>query len=239
LTLIELEGIALRPKLRVLIAYLACGSLVTATDGNLFRPVPFSTDHLAEFMEQDAAGTGYRINFAKSEAQNNLRKGRATKAVVEVRDRNNKPVAGALVLLLLPNSGPSGTFVGGGQSVTVTTNAAGQAVVSYTPNQVAGSFQLTASAQVNGVTVATGSLAQANLAAAAVAGGLSGTAIAVIVGVAAAAAVGIGLGMSGGGSSTPATPPVVTPPPAPSVRIIGGGTPVFGPRVTFNPGRAQ
>jgi hypothetical protein len=228
----------LRPKLRIFIAYVACGSLLSATDANLFRPVPFSTDHLAEFMEQDAAGAGYRINFAKSEAQNNLRKGRATKAVVEVRDRNDKPVAGALVLLLLPNSGPSGTFVGGGQSATVTTNAAGQAVVSYTPNQVAGSFQLTASAQVNGVTVASGTLAQVNAAAVAAAG-MSGTAIAVIVGVAAAAAVGIGLGMSGGGSSTPAPPPVVTPPAAPSIRIIGGGTPVFGPRVTFLPGRVR
>ncbi|WP_031500330.1 Ig-like domain-containing protein [Bryobacter aggregatus] len=204
-------------------------ALLLGSPGADLRNIPFSTDHLEEFMNQgpspEPAPTGYRINIAKSTAQNNLRKGRATKAVVEVRDRNNKPVAGIAVVFLLPGSGPSGTFAGGGTSLTVTTNAAGQAVASYTPNQVAGMFNLTVNANLNGVTVATANVAQANLAAAAAAGaGMSGTTIGIIAGVAAAAAVGIGVGIANSGSSGSPATPVPT-----SVRIIGGGNPVFGP----------
>ena len=218
--------------------------------GTDLRPVRFSTDNLEEFMHQgptpgapqDLAATGYKINVDKSTAQNNLRKGRATKAVVEVRDRNNKPVAGVAVLFLLPGSGPSGTFAGGATSLTVTTNAAGQAVASYAPNQLAGMFNLTVSANVNGVTVAATTVAQTNVAAAAVAAGagMSGTTIGIIAGVAAAAAVGLGVGLAGGGNSatpSPSTPVSVTP--LPSIRIVGGGTPVFGPRIAIPIGRGR
>ncbi len=210
------------------------------------RPNRFSTDRLGAFLAEGAridaalaaqaasgqtepAATGFRINVVKSEPQNNLRKGRATKAVVEVRDRNNQPVAGALVLFALPGNGPSGTFVGGARTLTVTTNSAGQATATYTPNQVAGMFSMEASAQVNGATVASTSISQANIAAAAAAGGLSGGAIGAIVGVAAAAAVGIGLGVAGGGSS-PATPVTPVTPVTPTVGIRPGGNPVITPR---------
>lgn len=222
--------------------------LLQGAAGNALRPIAFSTDRLEEFLaqgptpsaSQDPAATGYKINVLKSEAQNNLKKGRATKAVVEVRDRNNKPVAGLALLFLLPGSGPSGTFTGAAQSLSVTTNAAGQAVATYTPNQVAGIFNITVNAQVNGATVATTTITQANIAAAAAAaGGMSGTTIGIIAGVAAAAAVGIGVGLAGGGKSpSPSTPGVVTPT-APSIRIIGGGTPVFGPRFAIGSGRAR
>lgn len=215
-------------------------------EGGSFRPVRFSTDNLNEFMAQgpaaatqeEIANSGYKINIVKSEAQNNLRKGRATKAVVEVRDRNKKPVAGALVLFALPGSGPSGTFAGAAQTMTVTTNAAGQAVATYTPNQVAGMFSLNVSAQVNGSTVATSTISQVNVGVAAAAGagaGISGTMIGVIVGVAAAAAVGIGLAVANSGDSAPPVVTPVTPAAPPSVRIGGGGTPVFGPQI-FRPG---
>lgn len=211
------------------------------------RPNRFSTDRLGAFLAEGAridaalaaqsasgqaqpAATGFRINVVKSEPQNNLRKGRATKAVVEVRDRNNKPVAGALVLFALPGNGPSGSFVGGARTLTVTTNSAGQATATYTPNQVAGMFSMEASAQVNGATVASTSISQANIAAAAAAaGGLSGGAIGAIVGVAAAAAVGVGLGLAGGGSS-PATPVTPVTPVTPTVGIRPGGNPVITPR---------
>ena len=209
------------------------------------RPVGFSTDRLGEFMDQgpapqDAASLGYKINFVKSAAQNNLRKGRATKAVLEVRDRNNKPVAGVAILFLLPSSGPSGTFAAGATSLTVTTNAAGQAIASYAPNQLAGMFNLTATANVNGVTVGTATVSQANVAAAAAAAGagMSGTTIGIIAGVAAAAAVGIGLAAAGGNSSTPASTPTVVTPPA-TIRIIGGGVPVFGPKISIPVGRGR
>lgn len=206
------------------------------------RPNRFSTDRLGGFFAEgaridaalaaqtEAAPTGFRINVVKSEPQNNLRKGRATKAVVEVRDRNNKPVAGALVLFALPGNGPSGTFVGSARTLTVTTNSAGQATATYTPNQVAGMFSIEASAQVNGATVATTSISQANIAAAAAAaGGMSGATIGIIAGVAAAAAVGIGVGLTGGGSS-PATPGTPITPVTPTVGIRPGGNPVITPR---------
>jgi hypothetical protein len=208
------------------------------------RPVRFSTDHLGDFLaegdriaealaaqQSDPAPTGFRINVIKSTPQNNLRKGRATKAVVEVRDRNNKPVAGALVLFAMPRSGPGGAFTGGGQTLSVTTNSAGQAVANYTPNQLAGMFNVEVSAQVNGATVATSSIPQANIAAtAAAAGGLSGGAIGAIVGVAAAAAVGIGVGLAGGNNNSPAPTPAPVIPTPPSVRIGPGGAAVIGPR---------
>ena len=212
--------------------------LLSGSGGSVFRPIPFSTENLPAFMNQGPvpppAPEGYRINVLKSEPQNNLRKGRATKAVVEVRDRNNKPVAGIALLFLLPNSGPSGSFAAGGQSLTVISNSSGQATVTYTPNQVSGMFNLTVNAQVNGVQVATTTLSQANLASAAAAG-MSGAAIGIIAGVAAAAAVGIGLGMGGGSNSAPAT--LQQSPP--SIRIIGGGSPVFGPRSIVSPGRVR
>lgn len=217
--------------------------MLCGADASIFRSIPFSTEHLAAFMSQGPAPApppeGYKINVLKSEPQNNLKKGRATKAVVEVRDRNNKPVAGVALLFLLPNSGPSGAFAGGAQSLTVTSNAAGQAIATYTPNQVAGMFNVTVNAQVNGVQVATTTISQANLAAAAgAAAGMSGATIGIIAGVAAAAAVGIGVGLSGGGNSAaPSSPAVVQPPP--SIRIIGGGTPVFGPRFVVSPGRLR
>lgn len=210
------------------------------------RPNRFSTDRLGSFLAEGAridaalaaqaggqaepAPTGFRINVVKSEPQNNLRKGRATKAVVEVRDRNNKPVAGALVLFALPGNGPSGTFVGGARTLTVTTNSAGQATATYTPNQVAGMFSMEASAQVNGATVASTSISQANIAAAAAAaGGMSGATVGILVGVAAAAAVGIGVGLSGG-SSGPVAPVTPITPVTPTVGIRPGGNPVITPR---------
>ncbi len=219
--------------------------MLCGADATIFRPIPFSTEHLAAFMSQGPTPQpppeGYKINVLKSEPQNNLKKGRATKAVVEVRDRNNKPVAGVALLFLLPNSGPGGAFAGGAQSLTVTSNAAGQAVATYTPNQVVGMFNVTVNAQVNGIQVATTTISQANLAVAAgAAAGMSGATIGIIAGVAAAAAVGIGFGLAGGGSNSavPSSPAIV-PPTAPSIRIIGGGTPIFGPRPLVSAGRLR
>src|SRR5439155_20668973 len=44
---------------------------------------------------------------------NIIQKNTAVKPVVEVRDRNNLPVAGATVVFILPDSGPSATFARG------------------------------------------------------------------------------------------------------------------------------
>ena len=98
------------------------------------------------------------------DAQNNLKKGRATKAVVEVRDRNNKPVAGIAVLFLLPDSGAGGSFVGGAQTASVTTDSLGQAAITYKPNNVAGKFNLKVSVR-SGNSESSVNISQVNIAA--------------------------------------------------------------------------
>lgn len=154
-------------------------------------------------------------------AQNNIKKGRATKQVVEVRDRNNKPVAGVLLTFSLPKTGASGTFVDGSQLATVTTDTAGQASVTVQPNSVAGTYQIDVSGNVAGSPV-NGKITQTNVAAAA---GMSGATVGILAAVAAGAAVGIGLAVAGNGSSSssPSTPP--------GVRIgVGSGVSVTAPR---------
>lgn len=155
-------------------------------------------------------------------AQNNIKKGRATKQVVEVRDRNNKPVAGVLLTFSMPKTGASGTFVDGTQLTTVTTDTAGQASVTVQPNSVAGTYQIDVNGNVAGDPVS-GKIMQTNVAAA----GMSGSTIGILAAVAAAgAAVGIGLAVSGNGNnngSSSATPP--------GVRIgVGSGVSVTAPR---------
>lgn len=84
---------------------------------------------------------------------NNVRKRTARDPVVEVRDRNNKPIAGAAVTFLLPQGGPSGTFANGLNTITVQTNAAGRAVATgFTPNQVTGPVQMQVEANYQGQT---------------------------------------------------------------------------------------
>ena len=135
------------------------------------------------------------------DAQNNIKKGRATKAVVEVRDRNNKPVAGVAVLFLLPDSGPSGTFVGGAHTASVSTNSLGQASVTYQPNSVVGKFNLKVTAK-SGQTESSVNIPQTNLAAAAAA--VSTTTMVLLVIAGAGAAVGLGVGLSQGGGTSKA-----------------------------------
>ena len=164
----------------------------------------------------------YRLIVLRGEgAQNNVKKGRATRQVVEVRDRNDKPVGGIVLTFSLPKTGASGTFVDGSQSTTVTTNATGQATVTVQPNSVAGSYNIEVNGNVNGQAV-TGQIVQTNLAAAA---GMSGTTIGIIVAVAAGAAVGIGVGLAGGSSSSNA------PAQTPGLRVgVGSGVTILPPR---------
>ena len=162
----------------------------------------------------------YKLIIVRGEnAQNNVKKGRATRPVVEVRDRNDKPVAGVLITFTLPQNGASGTFVNGSKLFTATTDQAGQASAAVQPNTATGSYNISVSAKVNGQTL-TAQIPQANVSA-----GVSGTTIAVIAGIAAAAAAGIAVGLTRGGSSTPATPT-----PA-AVQIgLGGAATIIPPR---------
>jgi hypothetical protein len=155
---------------------------------------------------------------------NVIKKKTAVRPVVEVRDRNNSPVAGAAVVFLLPQYGPSGTFASGGKMMTVVTNSAGRATAGVFEPVGAGQFKMSVTASYQGHT-ATTAIAQTNTAGAAA--GVSGGVIAAIVGVAAGAAVGIALGLGGGNDKQPDVNPPVDPTPRATIGV--GGSPTFSP----------
>ena len=157
---------------------------------------------------------------------NNIKKGIATKPVVEVHDRNKTPLAGVLVTFSVPSSGASGTFVNGGEFIQVTTDASGRASAVLHPNDVAGKFNITVHASYHGHT-ATTSISQTNtLAGAGAASSAAGMAaahshllltIAVVAGAAVAGSLGAYYGSKGSGTKTP------------SGTIGGAGTVTLGP----------
>ncbi len=149
-------------------------------------------------------------------------------AIVQVEDENHKPVAGALVLFLAPDNGPSATFSNGARSISLTTDEQGRVALNMTQNKTAGNYQIKVTASKNGRT-ASSTLNQTNVLAAgsvAAAGGMSAKLIWVLV-AAGAAAAGIGIAVASGGKSSTSTttPPVVGQPPI----ILTPGTPGVGP----------
>ena len=110
------------------------------------------------------------------DAVNIIQQKTAVRPVVEVRDRNNLPVPGAIVTFSI-EGGKAASF-GGASTLTVATNAAGQAAVTGLTPSAAGAFQIQVSAAFQGQ-VATATIAQTNVmtaaqAAAASASGASG-----------------------------------------------------------------
>ncbi|HTP88072.1 MAG TPA: hypothetical protein VMJ34_14050 [Bryobacteraceae bacterium] len=170
-------------------------------------------------QEQQDAGSTDDLTITIVEGDggiNNIKKGIATKPVVEVHDRNKRPVAGALVTFTLPNYGPSGAFADGSQVFTVTTDAAGRATAAIKPNNVAGQFKINVHASFQGHTGTT-SITQTNALAGAAAGSSGAAAaaaaghshllvIAIAVGAAVAGGVAAGVALNNGGSSKPPTP---------------------------------
>lgn len=138
---------------------------------------------------------------------NSLKKRIAREPVVEVRDRNDKPVAGASVSFLLPSSGPSGTFANGARSITVLTGPNGRATATaMRANDISGAFKIDVTASYQGQT-ATTAISQTNTAAAA-GGGLSAGATLGIIGAAvAAAAIAVATTVGGKKSSISVGPP--------------------------------
>ena len=96
---------------------------------------------------------------------NIVAQGTAVPTLVEVRDRNDLPVAGATVVFLLDAGGGAATLNAGLSQVTATTNALGQAAVSVNP-VASGAVQLQVNAAFQGQT-ATATIAQTNFATAA------------------------------------------------------------------------
>ena len=135
-------------------------------------------------------------------AVNIIQQRTAVAPVIEVRDRNDLPVAGATVTFTIQGGGKTAAFASGSQTLTVTTDAAGRAVAAAVNPLSSGTVQIQAAAAFQGQTAAA-TITQTNVMTAAQAGalaasagggaaggggGLSGGAIAGIAGGAAAAA---------------------------------------------------
>ncbi len=193
--------------------------------------------------QEPSANIGLHIEILSGDRGINIiKKKTAVKPVVEVRDRNNLPVAGALVTFSSPGDGPSVVFANGSRSITVTTDAAGRATTLGMKPVEPGKFQVNVSASFHSQT-ATASLSMSNVlnvaaaATAAAAGGtvatgtggagLSTGVIVAIVAVAAGAAVGIGVGLGHHGSSSTA----VTTTPTVTIGLGSGGGTVGGPHL--------
>jgi len=94
--------------------------------------------------------------------------------LIEVRDRNNVPVAGATITFTIGGGQPA-AFAGGVQTLTVTTNAAGQAAASGFNVLGPGAVQVQVQAAYQGQ-IATAAISQTNVATAAAAASVAGAA---------------------------------------------------------------
>ena len=180
---------------------------------------------------QQPAPTKLQITIVEGEgAINNIRERTAREPIVQVTDENDRPVAGATVYFLLPDSGPTATFPDGTNSLRVLTDNQGRAIAKgLRANAEAGKYQMRVEASYQNVTAST-TINQANAvltAGAAAGGGISGKAIALIAIIGGAAVTGVavlasGGGNGGGGGTTP------TPPPAPTPTTVSAGSPSVG-----------
>jgi len=178
--------------------------------------------------QQQAAPKKLKIVILEGEgAINNIRQRTAREPIVQVVDENNRPVAGATVMFLLPESGPGGTFPNGARSLVVTTDSQGKAVAKgFRANAETGKFQIQVEATYRDL-VAQTTINQANAvltagAAAGAAGGISGKVIAILAIAGAAVAGGVIAATSGGNGGGGTTPPVQR-------TIITPGTPSVQP----------
>ena len=157
---------------------------------------------------------GLKIVVIEGEgAVNIIQQKTAVSPLVEVRDRNNNPVSGAVVTFTI-QGGYSAAVAGGAQTVSITTNAAGRAAMAALNPVNPGTFQIQVQAAFQGQTAAA-AITQTNVMTAAQAasataagaggaaggggGGISGLAIGGIVGgVAVAGAAVVATGALGG-----------------------------------------
>ncbi len=162
-----------------------------------------------------APAAGLQITILDGDdAMNNIRQRTAREPIVQVEDENHKPVAGAVVVFLLPNDGAGGTFPGGARTLTATTDSKGQAVArGLRPNHTAGKYQIRVQASHEGKS-AQATINQTNLAVAASAAGSSAIPKWVsflVVGAVAATVVTVSAHGGGAGSSPTNVPVAVIP----------------------------
>jgi hypothetical protein len=160
-----------------------------------FSAVLAAASLLLPTLQAQAPPASLQITIIDGEdAINNIRQRTAREPIVQVEDENHKPIAGAAVVFLLPNEGPSGTFAGGVRTLNVVTDAKGQAVArGFHPNHAAGKYQIRVNASyqgktaqttinqqnVSGVASGAGSSAMIKIIAILAAGAVAGTAVAV------------------------------------------------------------
>jgi hypothetical protein len=160
-------------------------------------------------------------------AINNLTRRAARELSVKVTDSSQQAIEKAMVVFALPDTGPSGTFSGGGTTATVPTNKQGIASVRFQPNSVDGKVEIRVSVTQQGETART-TITEFNMAVPVTkTEKKSGNGkIVAILAVAAAAAAGGVVAATRGGSSSP-TP--TTPPPAGPTLTVTPGTGTVGP----------
>lgn len=172
---------------------------------------------------QEAQG-GLRITIVEGdEAILNVRQRVSREAIIQVEDENRKPVAGALVTLTAPRDGASAVFSNGLNNITLTTDESGRVVArGIRPNSAQGKYAIRVVAVKEGLR-GTAQIQMSNIAAAAVAGGISAKVLAFLLVAGAGVAAGTVAatrGGNGGGPAGPSTPPATT---------ITPGTPTVGP----------
>jgi hypothetical protein len=165
------------------------------------------------------------VVLAGEDGVNIIKKKTAVKPVVEVRDKNNLPVANAYVAFSAPESGAHVIFAHGSLTYTTVTDSTGRATIHIMKAVGQGAFKIgvrasfqgqtatTAIAQTNYLTLAAAHAAGAAAGAAGAggagggaAGGISGAMIGVIAGgVAAGVATAVAVSR-GGGAKAPSTP---------------------------------
>ena len=218
------QAIQRSPRRSVLVVVLSLG-LFCYFDPGLACP--------AQDLTQNTTPLDLHITVLQGEDGVNILKSKmAVKPVVEVRDKNNLPVADAAVMFTAPDSGPRVTFAHGSNTFVTTTDANGRAVVTTSKPFGTGSFKIrvkvdshgqvgTASiAQTNYLTVAAATTAGVGAVGAGAGGGISTTMIVVIVGVIVGGVVGGLVALDKGGSKGPSVP---------TGTIGGAGTPTIGP----------
>src|SRR5713226_3429797 len=123
---------------------------------------PWTASARAPSQEAGSAPKRNLIIVEGDGAINNIRQRTAREPIVQVEDQNHKPVAGAVVVFLLPDHGASGVFANGSHTLTVMTDSQGRAVAhGFHPNGVQGKLQMRVSASYQGKT-ASATISQTN-----------------------------------------------------------------------------
>lgn len=159
--------------------------------------------------QQPSTAAGLKIVVIEGEdAVNIIQQKTAVAPVVEVRDRNNLPVSGVAVTFSI---GGQGASFGGASTLTVVTNAAGQATAAGLTPTATGALQISATATFQGQT-AVATIVQSNVMTAAEVAGAGGAAGGSGAGGGGGAGGGAGAGGAGGAGGLSGT----------TLGIIGG-----------------